>query len=136
MKKINNKNGFLILEAIVSLIIFAVAIVGTVQYQNTFLQSTADSYNRTIANYLVESIVGQITIDQPNINKYISGDISYDPYKNWLNSVNQSLPKTQANPPTITSVDVNGYKQLTITIFWENPFDSIVSSYSTKVLIL
>lgn len=132
----NKKNGFMILESIVALIIFAVAIVGVIQYQNNFLQATADSYNRTIANYLVESLVGQVTIDQPNLDKYVNADITYTPYNNWLNSVSNSLPKVNpSNLPQITSTTVNGSKQLTITIFWQNPFDSIVSSYKTQVLI-
>ncbi len=131
----NKKNGFLLIESLVAIIVFSISIVSIIGFQNSVLQLTADTYNRTIANSLAESITGQINIDKANIIKYINTDKTYVGYNNWEKLVTTSLPKANMNLPIISADIIPGGTKINITIFWMNPFDNVVSSYVTSTVI-
>jgi type IV pilus assembly protein PilV len=133
MKKINQKNGFYILEALVAILIFAIGILGVMQIQKFSVQAISDSQYRINALYLADSLIGDMWVDQNNISQYVNG--SGTNYQSWLQELDSVLPNANQYPPKITLTNVNNSQQVNITIYWKDPQLNVVSQYQTTATI-
>lgn len=133
MKKINQKNGFYILEALVAILIFAIGILGVMQIQKFSVQAISDSQYRINALYLSDSLIGNMWVDQNNISQYVNG--SGANYQSWLQELDSVLPNANQYPPKITLTNINNSQQINITIYWKDPQLNVVSQYQTTATI-
>jgi len=107
--------GYMLLEVMVSILIFSVGVLGIMGLLATAIQHDSDAQNRTDACFLVDELVGQMWADhllEPKAvalqAKYAGGNGGGDGpgYTAWLNRIigNQKLPgvTASANLPVVT----------------------------------
>jgi len=125
--------GYMLLEVMVSILIFSVGVLGIMGLLATAIQHDSDAQNRTDACFLVDDLVGQMWADHRLVPtdlqaKYAGGNGGGDGpgYTAWLNRIigNQKLPGVTASanlpvvgvtPSTATSSAVS------ITLSWQAP---------------
>ncbi len=136
MKILNNKkNGFFIIEALISILIFMVGILGILQLQVTQMQSTADAQYRAQASYMAENLMAQIIIDKANIDTFV--DKTNPEYMDWESGLRNILPGVNEFPPEITtSVSPNGGTAVNIIVKWKAPQSESESNYELKSIII
>ncbi|NCQ51466.1 hypothetical protein GW796_06145 [archaeon] len=133
MKIKNNNKGFFILEALVSIVIFMIGILGVLKIQEDTIRSTSDSQYRISASYMASNVLSQIMIDKANITNYVDG--SSTEYISWLADLQSNLPGVASNPPTIVTSVVGSGTLVQVSIFWQKPGDAVVSKYQTETTI-
>lgn len=135
MKKINNNKGFFIIEALVSVLIFMVGIVGVLQLQATQMQATADAQYRAQASYMAENIMSEIIIDKANVDIFV--DKTSATYMDWESSLKNALPGVYEYPPEITtSIATSGGTLVTVIVKWKAPQSEMPSQYELKSIII
>ena len=136
---INKKKGIFIIESILALVIFMIGILGIIKYQGETIIATSDSQYRINATFLADSLIGDMWIEQANINSFV--DKSSSSYQAWFQQLESSLPGvidgTSDTAPIITvSNGVDGAKIINITIKWKQPSSNFTSSYQVQSTIL
>lgn len=133
------QTGYMLLEVMVSIMIFSVGVLGIMGLLATAIQHDSDAKNRTDACFLVDELVGQMWADHLLGSaalqaKYSGGSGGADGpgYTAWLNRIidNQKLPGVTAttNVPQVTVTTVNGAAPpetissvANITLSWQEP---------------
>jgi type IV pilus assembly protein PilV len=122
--------GVALLEALVSILIFSVAIIGLLGMQALSVKNSIDSKNRADASYFADQIIGRIWADRATIGAYAhhpagapcapSGAASANTNVTlWLNAVARALPGAPANLQQITVDAVTN--QVTVAVCWKLP---------------
>jgi type IV pilus assembly protein PilV len=102
--------GFMLLEALVALLIFAFGVLGVVGLQAAMTKAQTQSKFRADAAQLAQQVVGMMWADLPNLNSYTTASCTgYAPCSSWVTHVASALPNgaatiafAAANTPTIT----------------------------------
>jgi type IV pilus assembly protein PilV len=131
MKK---KNGFLIFEVLIAVLIFSIGILGVLDYQKKSISSSINNQNRVIAINYANKLSNLILLDGNNINSYINGTSTK--YQDWLNEVKINLPYVQEKEPLISLTELDGNQMVSITIYWKNSSSSNFSNYTVKIGII
>jgi type IV pilus assembly protein PilV len=135
MKTINKNKGFFIIEALISILIFMIGILGILQLQVSQMQATADAQYRAQASYMAENLMTQINLDKDNIDTFV--DKTNPAYMDWESNLGNVLPGVNDSPPEITtSVTASGGKLITIIVKWKAPQSESASNYELKGIIL
>lgn len=136
MKIINsNKKGFFIIEALISILIFMIGILGILQLQVGQMQATADAQYRAQASYMAENLMSEIVIDKGNIDSFV--DKNGNAYLDWESNLRNALPGVNENLPEVTtSVAPTGGTIVTIVVKWKAPQSESASQYELKSTIL
>ena len=109
------QGGFLLIEVLVSLLIFSIGLLALIGMQNFSINDTVHGKYRTDASYLANSIIGQMMVDKNNIASYAGGGTSTK-RDAWKTQVRSALPNGDAT----INVDSTGIA-FTIVITWYNP---------------
>jgi type IV pilus assembly protein PilV len=135
-KKLNNrKNGFFIMEALISILIFIIGVLGILQLQVSQMQATADAQYRSQASYMADNLMTQIIIDKENIDTFV--DKTNPEYMDWENNLRNVLPGVNDNPPEITtSIATTGGILVKIVVKWKAPQNELASQYELKSIII
>jgi type IV pilus assembly protein PilV len=121
------QSGIILIEALVSILIFSVGVLAIIALLTASVLTTRDSGNRSTAGLLASQVIGQMWVDDrtpANLQaKYMTGGTGY---QTWLNNVdNSSLPGVSgvsANQPTIAISAVTATSSLvTVTVYWQPP---------------
>jgi type IV pilus assembly protein PilV len=128
-----DSRGIVLIEVLVSLLIFAFGILGLVGLQAAMARSQTASDARARAGYLATEIIGQMWADRPNLVTYATSATMPCGLKtrcgDWRAKVAAQLP---AGVPTIV---VNGATSaVSVTINWSLP-NGAAHVYSTNTLI-
>jgi type IV pilus assembly protein PilV len=137
-----NQNGVMLLEAIISILIFSFGILAIVALQAAAIKNGGDAKYRSDASMLTNQLIGQMWADDRTAaalaNNYASPNGVK--YQAWLNEIHASgLPGQVDNPPsikisTITNNPIAGAPEttsiVTILIQWKAPNDKEVHKYS------
>ena len=126
------QNGIVLIEALVSILIFSVGVLAIIGLLTASVISSRDSTNRAAAGSLASQIIGQMWADDHSLlstNYATSGVVCTTVgtnCNNWLNNVKTVLPGVAANPPAILVVPqvVSGVQisnLVTVTISWKPP---------------
>lgn len=136
MKIINsNKKGFFIIEALISILIFMIGILGILQLQVGQMQATADAQYRAQASYMAENLMSEIVIDKGNIDTFV--DKTNATYTDWESNLRNVLPGVNENLPEVTtSISPTGGTIVTIVVKWKAPQSESESQYELKSTIL
>ena len=118
--------GFVMLEALVGGLIFAIGVLGVVSLQASMTQAQTVGQFRGDATYLASELVGLLWADQPNLVRYDSAQCSgYPRCDDWAAKVGRTLP----GGTTSVAVDA-GTGVVTISISWSTR--SGVQTYRTS----
>jgi type IV pilus assembly protein PilV len=126
------QQGVLLLEVLVSMLIFSIALLGLVALQGRAAQLSGDSEDRSraalLAGDLVSAMWGVGTTDKAD--SALSGVIS-----DWESRVQGSLPPYD-NTVTATVGDQDATGAVEIKITWKSPGNGAVTrSYSTQIIM-
>jgi type IV pilus assembly protein PilV len=140
-----SRQGFVLLDALVAIVIFSFGILGMVALQSSSIQLTSNANYRMNAAMLADQVIAQMWTDPANL---ASGGYAGTKgaggtqYTAWLDTITCSskaastscLPGVSTNPPSIvigTGVTVNGVTDypVTVTVNWQAPGDPNPHSY-------
>jgi type IV pilus assembly protein PilV len=139
------QRGALLIEALVSMTILAVGVLGLVGLWSQMVKHTTESKYRMAATYLVNQLLGRMWVDLPNLASYTHQPVSAggngctfsgasSPNTNfaqWLALVAavDGLPSSSAATPVQVIVTKDapqaGNTQVQVTLCWRMPQDSV-----------
>lgn len=135
----------MLLEALISLLIFTMGVLAVIGMQARTIGETMDARYRADAAFLANQILSQIWADRTNIATYAcnpcqsssGGNASTQAWVSQIeNTTSQSayLPGVtdSANAPVIT---VNSSNQVTVTLSWKSPQGNTSHTYTTMAQI-
>jgi type IV pilus assembly protein PilV len=107
--------GFAMIEALIAILIFSIAVLGLVGLQVSMSRSQTGSKFRADAAYLANDLVGTMWADGVNRAAYLSSNCStYAPCQSWETRLHATLPNSTHD--ITPSVD-----EVTIKITWQVP---------------
>lgn len=135
----------MLLEALISILIFSLGILGIVKLQAVSVQQSSTANYRVIASLMANDVISQMWGSNKNTLKtdFESGQ----PYSAWVAKVVASgLPNVsqQTNKPTIVinTVAAGGTdpsnlssNQAVVTVFWQAPYDTSVQKFTAVAQI-
>lgn len=120
--------GSVMVEALIALGIFSVAILGVMSLQAKMVASTSSAKFRADAAFLASEVVGLMWTDVANLSKYDMGQcLAYPRCNGWVSKVVSYLPQGNA------TLAVNG-NVVTVTVRW-TPANAGTSTYTTSTLV-
>ena len=136
--------GFMMLEVLVALLVFALGVLGLVGLQATAVKQAGQAKFRSDAALLANELIGQLWMGDRTLaamkTKYGSADLG-DGYKAWRDKVVAALPGAQANQPVVTMVAIpplpasapggpvlTDSVRVTVTVKWEAPGENLGST--------
>lgn len=124
--RLRTARGFVMLEALVAGLIFAIGVLAIVGLQSAMTQAQTVGKFRGDATYLASELVGVLWADLPNLNNYNTAQCSgYTRCSEWAAKVARSLPGGAATVAVNATTGV-----VTISISWATR--SGVQTYSTS----
>lgn len=132
-----NQQGSVILEALISILIFSIGILAIIGLQAVSIKSAASATYRTDASLLANQVIGQMWIADKT-NAALVANFSSPAgagYLAWTNTVALALPGVSgvaANAPTIV-IDANN--RATVTLFWQVPNESAPHTYTAIAVV-
>lgn len=121
------QRGFMLLEVLVALLIFAVGVLGIVGLQASMTKAQTGSKFRADAAFLAQRLVGNMWSDRSGLNNYdtAGGCGSHARCSQWVSEVASLLPQGAATVNVTTlGTDALGTviaAEVTITINWTPP---------------
>jgi type IV pilus assembly protein PilV len=120
--------GFMLIEAMVALLIFAFGVLGLVGLQAAMTKAQSTAKFRADAAFLAQQVVGTMWADAPNIANYASANCAgYARCNSWATKVASTLPAGTA-AVTVAASDV------TVAITWTQPNEGS-HTYTTRTTI-
>ncbi|MFZ2854259.1 MAG: hypothetical protein WAZ34_09125 [Rhodocyclaceae bacterium] len=120
----SGEGGFLLIEALISILIFSVGLIGLLGLQAMAINNTLHGKYRTDASYLANSIVGQMMVDQTNVAAYADGASVSANRTAWDAEVAAALPNAS------TSVTIAGGSAVTVVVSWRNADESVAQQHN------
>ncbi len=130
LRRIHLQRGFSLLEGLISIVIFSLAMLGLVGLQASSVQMTTEAKYRADAAFLADQLIGQLSVSNPtnlltfahqpggnpcNPNGAASGNAVVT---GWLAQVNQVLPGADG---TKQQIIVNNDGRVEINLCWQSP---------------
>jgi type IV pilus assembly protein PilV len=120
--------GFMLIEALVALLIFAFGVLGLVGLQATMTKAQSTAKYRADASFLAQQVLGTMWSDAPNLANYATANCTgYARCNSWAAKVASTLPGGNA-AVTVVASDV------TVAITWTQPNEGS-HSYTTRTTI-
>ena len=137
------QRGYLLIEALVSILIFSTGILAIFSLQAASIQNSADAKYRADASFLANQIVGYMWGDRANLAAYVHqpGGVVCAPtgtpstnanVTSWLADVNAVLPNSAGASQQITVNTTAGATNgtVTVTLCWNTPQNPANRSYT------
>lgn len=121
--------GFALIEALIALLIFSLAVLGLVGLQASMTRATSSAKYRADAAYLAADLVGTMWSDSGNLPSYGACD-RYPRCQQWRARVADSLPGGDGS----TSVDTAVPGRVTVTVRWQAPGEEAHVFETTTVI--
>jgi type IV pilus assembly protein PilV len=113
------QEGFVLLEALVAMLVFALGILGMVGLQANMTREQTASKLRSEAAYLASEFVGNMWGDIPNLGQYSSANCNgYARCRDWLNKVAATMPGGSATLLLTPGAD---FTDVSVTVIWVLP---------------
>jgi type IV pilus assembly protein PilV len=116
MKRLT-QSGSVLLEGLISILIFSAGILAIVGLQAASMKNTTQAKIRIDASWVANQRIGQMWVDQVNLSNY---------------SETESAVPELPNGKRTTGVLGN---QVTVTVTWQLPGDTTINSYQTVAQI-
>jgi type IV pilus assembly protein PilV len=142
--------GAMLLEALISILIFSIGILAIVGLQAASIKNAGDAKYRSDASQLASSLIAQMwTTDHSQATLQTNFSSTGNGYKQWLNSVNATLPGVSGvagNQPQVvitavsapSTLDSTMSSKVDITLYWATPAEAaqgIQHNYQTTTQI-
>ncbi|HEU0187717.1 MAG TPA: pilus assembly protein PilV [Gallionellaceae bacterium] len=140
----DRQKGAMLLEALISILIFSFGILAIVGLQAAAIKNVGDAKYRTDASMLANQIIGQMWADNRTPANLAAQYNSPDgtKYLAWVNDVKASgLPIPSTTPPPAINIALIGPSTqqsslVTVTIIWQAPNDAGPHQYIAVAQIL
>lgn len=137
-KRTSHSRGSAIIEAMISVLIFSVGMIGLIGMQSTAIQQVGDAKFRADAAYMANQIIGTMWADRANLSSYAyrsaaaactagAPATTYAPLTNWVSAVQSNLPGTATYSPSI-SVNTST-NTVVVRICWAQPAETSPHSF-------
>lgn len=124
------QQGFALLEALVGMIIFSIAVLGLVGLQASMTQAQSGSKYRADASYLASQFIGLMWADTANLAQYDADACeAHERCADWARKVAATLPGGAGSAAVNAATGV-----VTITITWTPPNEG-THRFSTATVI-
>jgi len=121
--------GFMLIEALVALLIFAFGVLGIVGLQASMTKAQTQSKSRADASLLAQQVMGAMWTDSANLARYSTASCSgYARCSEWAARVAAALPNGTA------AVDLSALPVVAITLTWTPPNEQL-HTYTTSSAI-
>lgn len=125
----DSQSGIMLLEALISILILSIGILGIIALQAASVKNAGDAKYRSDASLLSNQLIAQMWVGDRTpaaLQANFTGAGSGGPaYLAWTSDVVAALPGASAVPPTVTvtpvTTTVTPSSLVTITIFWTAP---------------
>lgn len=124
------QSGVVLLEALISLLIFSLGIIGLISLQAASVASTTDAKNRADAAFLANQIIGQMWVAK-DVASLAAFDLNSGaapctggapaaghPAEDWANQVSKLLPGMPSGKGQSIVVDAVTPGLVTVTVCW------------------
>jgi type IV pilus assembly protein PilV len=123
--------GFVLLEALIALLIFSLAVLGLVGLQAAMTRATSGAKYRADAAYLASDLVGLMWTDSRNLALYDAGTCAgHPPCQRWMARVSERLP-TGIGKAEVSKTDPG---QVTVKVTWKAPSDELRQFQTTTAI--
>ncbi|MGC3963855.1 MAG: hypothetical protein QM803_11180 [Rhodocyclaceae bacterium] len=135
--------GFILLEAIIGILIFSLAILGIIGFQAASSKLTADARYQTEAAMLADELIARMNVSSPDtIDTDFAGSGANNKFKDWLDNRVKGDAGLPAGTASI-SIDKNVTTGtvVNLTLQWTAPGEAISASepysgqYKTSAVI-
>ena len=100
-------SGFMLIEVLVALLIFAIGVLGLVGLQAIAIQQSTLARSRSDAALLADDLIGRMWVsDHAALSQNFSSATGGTPYLEWQSQVNAALPGAAEHPPLVSIVEV------------------------------
>lgn len=121
--------GFMLIEALVALLIFAFGVLGLVGLQATMTKAQSTAKYRADAAFLAQQVLGTMWSDAPNLANYATANCAgYARCNSWAAKVASTLPGGTA------AVTFPAANDVTVAITWTQPNEG-AHTYTTRTTI-
>lgn len=100
----SRQHGFAIIEALIALLLFSLAVLGLVGLQASLARAAASAKYRAEAAYLASDLIGTMWADARNLGSYKDCD-TYTACSRWADKVAAALPNGQPTLSICTATD-------------------------------
>lgn len=114
------QHGAALLEALVAILLLMLGILALIGLQGRMVSASTEAQMRGEATYLADQLIGQMSVDQPNLASYIttSGTCSSANCTAWLANVADTLPAGTATV-AVTGITTNpDSAQVNVQVNW------------------
>lgn len=133
------QGGSVLLEAMISILIFSFGVLGIVGLQATMISGASEAKYRTEAGFFANRLLGEMAAADRSstaaVATFATGGVSYTAWRTDIqNTVVTAgllgLPGAAANPPTVNIVSINKlingiptptHHDVTVNVFWQSP---------------
>jgi type IV pilus assembly protein PilV len=131
--------GVMLLETLIAILIFSFGVLGIVALQAQSIRHVNEAQYRGEAIYLANSLVGRMWAgNQKTLGTDYAGDkgTGGTGYMAFVDSVSR-LPGANDNAPTVTVAagPSTTSSNVTVTIRWQLPGDTVVHNYQTTAVV-
>lgn len=138
-----NAQGFVLIEALIAMLLFAFGILGLVGLQASLTRAASSAKYRADAAYLAQDLIGTLWADSANLGSYNAANCAaYTPCRRWVEKVAATLPSGALSnilictdsDTTAACTDASGLQatgRVSLTISWAVPNEGS-HSYSTS----
>lgn len=134
---ITKQNGSVVLEALISILIFSIGILAIVGLQAASIKNVASAKYRTDASLLANQVIGQMWVsDKTNaalVNNFSSPAGAN--YVAWANIVEQRLPGVSGVPANAPTIAIDANNNATVTLFWQAPDETVAHNYTAIAVV-
>jgi type IV pilus assembly protein PilV len=132
---VHASRGFVLIEALVALLIFAFGVLGVVGLQAAMTKAQTQSKFRADAAQLAQQVIGMMWADLPNLNNYATASCTgYAPCNSWVTHVASALPNGAATIGFVV-IAPSTSPTATVTIQWTPPNEQ-QHNYTTTSFIV
>ncbi|MES2353096.1 MAG: hypothetical protein V4568_01635 [Pseudomonadota bacterium] len=126
-----DQRGIALLEGLIALLIFSIAIIALMGLQAAALNNASEAKFRADASFLANQIVGHIWSDRDNVGSYAYNGVAATSCPSgtnptvcgWLAGIRDVLPDAanQTQTVAIAGTGAAGVNQVTVTVGWKSP---------------
>ncbi len=146
----SEQRGFMLLEVLVAILIFAVGILGLVGLQANAVQQSGMAKYRADAALLANELVGQMWSgprDFATLQAQFDSDNNGAGYTAWRARVNAALPQVASFAPLVDVQQVNPLpasapgagvtpsSRVTVTVRWRMPADTVADPVRNYTMV-
>lgn len=141
----DQQRGFSLLEALVAIVIFSLGVLGLIGLQAEAVRFSTDAKFRADAAFLVDSVIGEITVSNPDdwggmqhqpggaeCGAWSGAKASKAVIKNWLTQVGSVLPNADDAQHQI-KIDVDD-RTVEVVVCWQTRAGDKETQHSHRVV--